>query len=175
MKFAGSSRANLLSATARACQHLRRTQPRARQPPAPRASSPPTAPGARRASIAPEARRPPAPPACATSHAPDVQTLRKPRQPAARTASTTYPARPAAPAPRQRRPATHAPRHTSAPVTDLDPSCRPQGLPKDVLRGLSAAPQVIYHYTSRLFTHSLARSLPGPVPPPEPTPPAQVL
>ena len=44
------------------------------------------------------------------------QTLRKPRQPAARTASATCPARLAAPAPRPPEPVTSAPRTASAPI-----------------------------------------------------------
>ena len=62
-----------------------------------------------------------------------------------RRARATWPACLAAPAPRQPEPATHAPRHASAPVTDVGLSRRPQGLaepPQDVLRGLGAAPQV---------------------------------
>ena len=93
-------------------------RPPLRPPPKPRARTPPP-------SFSTSARRLAASPR---------QTLRMPRQPADRTARATWPACLAVPAPRQPEPATHAPRHTGTPVST--PPLRPQGLPRDVLRGL---------------------------------------
>ena len=90
--------------------------PHARKPPhpvAPPASSPALL-------IPAQASRPKTPPSFPAS--PRIfasarpQTLRKPRQPAARTASATCPARLVAPAPRPPEPATPAPRYSSAPT-----------------------------------------------------------
>ena len=102
-------------------------RPPLRPPPKPRARTPPP-------SFPASARRLAASPR---------QTLRMPRQPADRTARATWPACPAVPALRQPEPAKHAPRLTSAPVTDVGLSRRPQGLaepPQDVLRGLGVSP-----------------------------------
>ena len=99
-----------------------------------------------------EARRPAQP-----RRRPMSRILRKPRQPAARTASAACPARPAAKAPRQARPAAKAPRHASAPVTDLDRLRGSQaGPPEALLRRVAR----LERSCSRASLHSGKRDSP---------------
>ena len=94
-------------------------------------------------------RKAPCPRAAASSRAARLLARpARPRQPAARTGSTTCPARLVAPAPRLPEPATPALRHSSAPIAAhvliaSSPRCRRPS--SDELRGLRASASRYYH------------------------------
>ena len=145
------------------------TRGRARKPPAssasparPHAREPPhpvALPASAPVLLAPaQASRPKTPPSFPASlrifASARPQTLRKPRQPAARTASATCPARLAAPAPRPPEPATPAPRHSSAPIaahvlTASSLRCRRPSSRRAARLGRSPSGSMLRDYFSR--------------------------